>query len=92
MSDNKTTIETGNINFSEPVQAFLTEVNNDISKFDEEQLGMYLLDVKNNYYAQFSELVTQALKATPKENRIAFMYELQDTSSVFSADIQKNLL
>lgn len=78
--------------FSAPVQQFLEEVDNDISKFDDEQLGMYLLDVKNDYWQKFSSVVEDTLKAVPQDKRTDFMYELQDSSSVFGANLPQGLL
>lgn len=81
------TIDLSKIRFSDLVVKFLAEVDNDISQFDEDQLGMYMNDIKNDYWVKFSAVVSDSLLAVPKDKRHDFMNTLQESSSVFGAKI-----
>jgi hypothetical protein len=52
----------------------------------------YLNDLKNDYWQKFSSLIVDTIKVVPQDKRNDFMYQLQDSSSVFGANIPDGIL
>jgi hypothetical protein len=70
------------------IKEILKDVNGDIEKLNGEDLGLYLLSLRNEFHKNFKEIVKSVLLKTPIHERDNMLENLSDMTSVYGIDIK----